>query len=167
MKIILDTSVLFPGFRHPELRRKLIWKLLEEDATPVFTDYILEELRVNIEEEYGDEEARTALNLFLQLIQTGQIEVKTFDDYAPYLQEAGRLIREKDAPILAASMLPDIDYLVSRDKRDFLERNKALQESPWISKVKSPREIIALLEANEGTAGEESEQEDEDKEQTQ
>lgn len=41
--------------------------------------------------------------------------------YAPYLAEAQKLIREKDAPILAALMLEDITYLVTRDKRDFLE----------------------------------------------
>ena len=63
MKILLDTSVLFPGFRHPDLRRKLIWKLLEKGVTPVLTDYILEELKANIEEGYSDEEARIALRL--------------------------------------------------------------------------------------------------------
>lgn len=146
MKIILDTSVLFPGFRYPDLRRKLIWKLLEKGVTPVFTDYILEELKVNIEEEYSDEEARIALNLLLEILQTGQVEVKTFEDYNPYLEEARGLIREKDAPILAALMLPDIDYLVTRDKRDFLEKNKKLQETEWREKIKNPQEIVTLLE---------------------
>lgn len=146
MKILLDTSILFPGFRHPELRRKLIWKLLEQGATPVSTDYILEELRVNIARQFSNKQAQVALNLLLQIIQTGEIEVKTFTDYAEHLTEARGLIREKDAPILAAVMLPDIDYLVTRDKRDFLEKNQALRKTPWIEKIKSPAEILSLLE---------------------
>jgi len=149
MKILLDTSVLFPGFRHPDLRRKLIWKLLEKGVTPVLTDYILEELKANIEEGYSDEEARIALRLLLEILQTGQVEVKTVEEYGPYWEEARGLIREKDAPILAALMLPDIDYFVTRDKRDFLEKNKKLQETEWREKIKSPPEIIALLEEKE------------------
>ena len=75
--------------------------------------------------------------------------MKTVEEYGPYWEEARGLIREKDAPILAALMLPDIDYFVTRDKRDFLEKNKKLQETEWREKIKSPPEIIALLEEKE------------------
>jgi predicted nucleic acid-binding protein len=45
MKILLDTSVLLPGFRYPGLEEKLMGKLLAQGVTPVVTDYIIEELR--------------------------------------------------------------------------------------------------------------------------
>jgi hypothetical protein len=44
--------------------------------------------------------------------------VKTYEDYASNLPEAEKLIREKDAPILAAVMLEDIDYVAAYIVRD-------------------------------------------------
>jgi len=143
MKILLDTSVLLPGFRYPELRRKLIWKIIEEGMIPVVTDYILEELRLNIEEDYSDEEKHIAPDLLFKIFQTGRVEVKTWEEYALHLEEAKGLVDEKDAPILAA-MLADIDYLVTRDKKAFLE-NKRLMGTPWQQKVYSPQEFLERL----------------------
>jgi hypothetical protein len=70
--------------------------------------------------------------------------VKTYNDYTLHLPEALKLIREKDVPILAATMLPDINYLVTRDKRDFL-KNQKLRETAWIDKIKNPQELLSLL----------------------
>ena len=107
----------------------------------VVTDFILEELRENFAELYRPHEFDIALDLFLQFLSTGQIEIKTREAYAPYLGAAIALIAEKDAPILAALMLSDIDYLITRDKVDFLE-NAKLKETPWITKIKSPQEFL-------------------------
>jgi hypothetical protein len=41
-------------------------------------------------------------------------------------------------------MLPDIDYLLTRDKRDFLD-NPKLHETPWIGKIKNLQELLELL----------------------
>lgn len=145
MKILLDTSVLLPGFRYPDLRRKLIWRIIDEGMIPVLTDFILEELRLNIEEQYSDEEKRTALDLLLQILQTGRVEVKFWEQYTACFEEARKLINEKDAPILAAMMLEDIDYLITRDKKAFLE-NKKLKNTPWEQKIYSPQDFLKHLE---------------------
>lgn len=144
MKILLDTSVLLPGFRYPDVRRKLIWKIIDEGMTPVLSDHILEELRVNIEEQYSDEEKRVALDLLLQILQISRVEVKSWEEYAPHLEEASKLTNEKDAPILAATMLEDIDYLITRDKKAFLE-NKKLWATPWQQKIYSPQDFLEQL----------------------
>jgi predicted nucleic acid-binding protein len=152
MKVLVDTNIFVAGMRFSGVKRKLVWKLLEEGHTVVLTDFIVEELRRKFSEMYGPEEAQAALDNFLQFLGTGSLEVKTYEDYAPHLEEAEQLIREKDAPILAATMLSDIDHLLTRDKQDFLE-NERLRETPWMAKIKDPQELLALLEG-EGKEGE-------------
>ncbi len=144
MKVLVDTNIFIASMRFAGLKRKLVWKLLEADAVVVLTDFIVEELRENFAEQYTPEESRAALDNFLQFLGTGRIEIKTYTAYAPYLEKATELIVKKDAPILAAVMLPDIDYLLTRDKRDFL-KNPKLHESPLIGKIKNPQELLVLL----------------------
>lgn len=144
MKILLDTSVLLPGFRRPDLRRKLIWKIIEEGMVPVVTDHILEELRVNILEHYSDEEQHIALDLLLKILQTGKLEVRHWDEYASNLDEARSYVPEKDAPILAAAMLPDMDLFLTYDKKHFLENTK-LSGTAWMAKIRNPQEFLSLL----------------------
>lgn len=141
MKVLIDTNIFIASMRFAGLKRKLLWKLLEDDVVIVVTDFILEELRENFAELYQAHEFEIALDLFLLFLGTGQIEVKTSEAYASHLEAATALIAEKDAPILAALMLPDIDYLITRDKADFLE-NEKLQKTPWIDKIKSPQEFL-------------------------
>jgi predicted nucleic acid-binding protein len=144
MRILADTDIFIASMRYADLKRKLIWKLLEGDHVVVVTDFMLEELRENFTELYHPHEAQIALDLLLRFLGTGQFAVKTYDDYSAFLAEAQTLIAAKDAPILAATMLPDVDYLVARDKRDFLN-NLKLRATPWIQKIKSPQELLGIL----------------------
>lgn len=145
MKILLDTNVLLPALKHPQLRRKLIWKIIEEGMTPVVTDFILEELRENIGEQYTEPQKAVALDLLLLILETGRLEVKQWEEYAPYLEEALALIPEKDAPILAAVMLPDVDLFVTNDEKHFL-KNQKLRGTPWAAKIRSPIDFLRRLE---------------------
>lgn len=111
MKVLVDTNIFIVSMRFAGLKRKLVWKLLEEGVIIVLTDFIIAELRENLAEQYSPRESQAALDNFLQFLGTGSMEVKTYDDYAPHLEAAKALIAQKDAPILAATMLPDIDYL--------------------------------------------------------
>ena len=145
MKILFDTSVLLPGFRYPELREKAIGRIIHAGALPVVTDYILDELRSNIQKKYTAEQKAVALDLLLQILSMGVLEIKTWAEYAPHLDEALKLVPEKDAPVLAAAMLPDIDLLLTNDKKHFLE-NQKLQETAWREKIKTAREFLELPE---------------------
>ncbi len=149
MKVLVDTNIFVASMRFAGLKRKLVWKLLEEGEVIVLTDFILEELRRKFSELYTPVEVQAALDNLLQFLGTGQLEVKRFEDYAQHLPEAEQLIQAKDAPILAAAMLSDIDILLTRDKQDFLE-NARLQQTRWMAKIKSPQELLSLLEEDEG-----------------
>jgi len=144
MKVIIDTNIYIATMRFINVDRMLIWKLLEEEITIVLTDFIIEELRENFKKKYKPEEWGRALDLLLRFLGTGYIEVKRWEEYSPYLEEAKKLTNEKDAPVLAAAMLDDIDYLITRDKKAFLE-NKKLKNSPLGDKIYSPQGFLEHL----------------------
>jgi len=128
MNILLDTSVFLPGFRHPNLPRKLFWKLVEEGFTPCLTDYIIEELRENIKEQFSTIQKEIALELLLSIVATGKLMVLTWDEYRHNIIEALGLVPEKDAPILACVMLEKMALFLTNDTKDFL-KNKKLQQT--------------------------------------
>jgi len=144
MKILVDTNIYVASMRFAGVKRKLIWKILEDNHTLVLTDFIIAELRVKFSEMYIAAEVEAALDNVLQFLGTGRVEVKTYADYADLIDEVEPLIRAKDAPILAATLLPDVEYLVTRDKQDFLQ-NEAIQAKPWRDKIKDPHELLAIL----------------------
>ncbi len=140
MKILIDTNVLL----HPHLGEQLLRKLIEEEMIPVVTDYILDEVAWNIEERYPDPRQRKmALDTLLRILQLGG-EIKPWQEYAPHLEEALHLIIAKDAPVLAAAMLPDIDLLITLDTRHFLN-NPRLQNTTWKEKIKRPKEFLKRI----------------------
>jgi len=144
MKVILDTNIYIATMRFINLDRMLIWKLLEEGITIVLTDFIIEELRENFREKYRPEEWGRALDLLLKFLGTGYVEVKRWDEYSYHIEEARKLTNEKDAPLLAAAMLDDVDFLITRDKKAFLE-NEKLRGTPLGRKVHSPQSFLAHL----------------------
>ncbi|MGH8057066.1 MAG: hypothetical protein ACREOH_07480 [Candidatus Entotheonellia bacterium] len=140
----MDTNVFIASMRYVGLRRKLIWKRLDEDGVVVVTDCMVEELRENFAELSQPEAAQTALDLLLQFLGTGQLAVKTSEHSAAFVAEASILIAAKDAPILATAMLPDIEYVVTRATRAFLN-NPTLRATRWMGKIKSPQEPLTIL----------------------
>lgn len=63
------------------------------------------------------------------------LEVKVWKDYSANMDEACRYVPEKDAPILAAIMLPDIDLFITKDEKHFT-KNPKFQNTPWQDKIK-------------------------------
>jgi predicted nucleic acid-binding protein len=144
MNILADTNLYIASLRYAGLKRKVLWRILETNHTLVITDFIIDELRENFKELYQPSEFQTAFDLFLQFIATGHMAVKTIEDYSSLLDQARAYVPEKDTPILAACMLADMDYLVTRDKKHFLE-NERLKQSPWHKKIVSPQELLVKL----------------------
>ena len=52
-------------------------------------------------------------------IFTSNCQIKKKEEYIQNIFEAKKMISDKDAPILACGMLPDIDYLITSDKEFF------------------------------------------------
>ena len=91
-----------------------ILDLLIDKYTIVITDYIIEELKRNFKNKLSGknkEKALKQLNIFISNCQ-----IKKKNDYIQNIPQARKLISDKDAPILACSILPDIDYLLTSDK---------------------------------------------------
>ncbi len=143
MKILVDANIYLTSMHYAGIKRKLMWLIIEAGDTLVITDTIMEELRRNIVEKYTAQQAKNALDNLLQFLTTGQVEIKDVDSYKHLLANAQPFIRDKDVAILAATMLPDVNYLVTRDARDFLE-NSTLQNSKWAEKILSVEELLSF-----------------------
>jgi len=144
MKILFDTNTLLPGFRHEGVSDKLIGIVINNGHTPVLTDYIIDELRLNIEKKFSGRQKAIALDVLLQLLGLGVIEVLNWDDYKLHIGDAINLVEAKDAPVIAAVMRTDIDYLVTRDEKHLLG-NPKLSQAGLDKKVVSPDALIELL----------------------
>ena len=59
------------------------------------------------------------------------------------VRKAGKQVHEKDAPILAAAKVANVDYLVTLDKKHFLN---ARQEVEFVPPVLTPGELLRVFE---------------------
>ena len=99
-----------------------ILDLIIKQHTIVITDYIIEELKRNFGNKLSTKQKTKALkqlNIFIS-----NCEVKRKNDYIQNLHKAQEYISDKDSPILACGMLPDIDYLLTSDKEFWALRLK-------------------------------------------
>lgn len=144
MNIVADSNVYIASMRRSGLKRKILWRILETNNTLILTDFILDELRTNFAELYSPKQSQIALDLLLQFLGSGALIVKTKDEYEQCLTDAAKYVPRKDTPVLAATMLKEIDYLMTWDAKHFLN-NKKLMDSSWGAKIKHPDEILELL----------------------
>jgi len=100
---------------------QLLGTLIAENITVIVTDYILEELRGNINEKFKSRELQRVIEL-LEIIMSCGVEVLRADAYERNLPVALEAVNLEDAPILAAAMLPEVTYFVTGDS-DFLENS--------------------------------------------
>lgn len=115
MKILVDSSTLYSALVYTGKISELIDILIEEH-TIIITDYIVKELKRNIYQKLTKrrEKAMEKLTIF-----TLNCQIKKKEEYIQNIFEAKKMISDKDAPILACGMLPDIDYLITSDKEFF------------------------------------------------
>lgn len=113
MKILIDTSTLYSAITHNGTINTLI-EIIQKTEKLVLTDYIIEELKTNFRDTYSGKNQEEILQKLENLISN--CEIKTKDEYIKHLPKAKNYISNKDAPILAAGMLKDIDYLITSDK---------------------------------------------------
>ncbi len=116
MKLLLDANTLFSGLGFSGPENRLVWLAILGRIDLAVSDYILAELTENITKKFTGENKTTALELLDRLLASEAVDVKRKDNYSHLLDEARKTINKKDAPILAAAMLPDIDALITGDK---------------------------------------------------
>lgn len=109
MKILLDTNILFSALLRPGSVPARVLLHVAEHHTLVLCEKNLSELREIVR--------RKASNL---LSDTEVLIAELPFELVPAPENSQKLIRDpKDAPILNAAILADVDYIVSGDK-DFL-----------------------------------------------
>jgi len=113
MKVLVDTSTLYSAIAFDGRISKLM-ELLIERHTMVISDYIIMELRMNIEEKVSSDDEQMVLKRMDDLFS--YCEIKNREDYIQNMPEALRMVSKKDSPIIACAMLSDIDALLTSDK---------------------------------------------------
>ncbi len=115
-KVLVDTSTLFSALGWTGAPFKVLSKIHEENFKLVLTDYILDELS-NHFEDYPIDRREDAFQSMEYLRETALI---VESEWEKNLVKAETLVGEnKDAPIMAAFLLEEVDILVTSDLKDF------------------------------------------------
>ena len=123
MRLLVDSSTIYSAIVYTGEVKNLL-ELLIEKHTIVLTDYIIEELKRNLREKLSSRNRNKALRQLNFLISN--CEIKKKNEYVHKLSSAQVIISDKDAPIIACGMLPDIDYLISSDKEFWNLKSKEI-----------------------------------------
>lgn len=115
-KVLVDTSTLFSALGWTGAPFKVLSKIHEDDFKLVLTDYVLDELSNHLED-YPIERREDAFQSMEYLRETAFI-IRC--EWEGNLEQAEKLVGEKkDAPIMAAFLLEEVDILVTSDLKDF------------------------------------------------
>jgi putative PIN family toxin of toxin-antitoxin system len=122
MNILLDTNILFSALISDGKERLLVSKIIGKRYKIVVTDLILEEINDVIDHKISKEKRIKAKEIITALSESIFVFVKHYDLYRNNINKAKDYINEKDAPILAAGLQKEINFIVSGDK-DFVEND--------------------------------------------
>jgi len=115
-RVLVDTSTLFSGLGWTGAPFRVLAKIHEEDFELVLIDYIIDELSNHVED-YPAERKEEAFQS-LEYLRESAVIVE--NKWKEKLNKAEKLVGEnKDAPIMAAFLLDEVDLLVTSDLKDF------------------------------------------------
>lgn len=144
IKAFLDTSVLFAAsYSSTGASRELIRLAFQGKARLVISDDVLEEARRNLTAKLPD-----ALELFERIM-----EMIPFEIVAPTpaeVQAAAVYTQYKDAPIVAAAIRAQVDYLTSLDKRHLVDAPEVAQGSGL--KIVLPHQLLDIIRHHESSS---------------
>lgn len=138
-KLLLDTSVLISAVNSSTgASAELLNLARRQQVQLLITAYILFETEEVIKQKFPKLQ-----DIFLAVRSENILAVMT--DPAPKdLKTAAKLMTDKkDIPILAAALTHKVDYVVTLDRRDFIE-NKKLQQEKRVTAL-LPANVIRLL----------------------
>lgn len=116
--LFLDANIFFTATYSGTGASRTLFELARRDMVKLTSSaYAIEEARVNIESKLGPRH----LSQFLTLVA----ELTSVDKTAPdeqELQTLSEIIKPKDAPILYGAKNAKADFLITLDKKDFLNK---------------------------------------------
>ncbi len=137
-RIFLDSSVLYAAaFSAKGPAPRLLLKGLEGSVTLAISDMVLEETKRNLKKN-----APSALPYFTILADllspfiTNPTKAQVF--------KAAQIVHLKDAPIVAAAVKANADYLATHDVKHLLSHAKAIADA-YVITVLTPAELLSVL----------------------
>jgi len=138
-RVFIDSSVLFSAANSAKGHsRDLMLMGANGEITIVLSDYVLEETRRNLAQL-----KRPSLDQLDDILAHSGMEVVEVNKQA--VLDAGELIVLKDAPIIAAAKMANVNMLVSLDKKHILNRPEL--ETYIAAVVLTPAEAYQKLKA--------------------
>jgi putative PIN family toxin of toxin-antitoxin system len=137
-RVFLDANVLFSAaYSATGASREILRRALRHEIDIVVSRYVLKETRRNLEHK-----APQAVDAFKELISLLSVEMEA-DPSPSKLQAAASYINLKDAPIIAAAVNAEADYLVTLDRRHFIADPAVAQRSGL--SIVTPDQLVAIL----------------------
>lgn len=135
-RVFLDTSALLAGLASPTGASNAILALAEAGLlTLVVSEQVLVEAQRNLQEKL-----RKALPEYRRFLATRPLE-RIPDPSAPDVTLAGQIIHPKDASILVAAQNARVDYLVTLNRKHFLENPDVARRSGL--RIGAPDDFLA------------------------
>ncbi len=138
VRVFLDASVLFSAsYSARGASREIIRRGIRDELIIVVSRYVLEEVERNLREKVP-----RAVGAFQEFVTLVSPEIA--DDPSPSeLKEAASYINLKDAPIVVAAVRAEVEYLVTLDRRHFVQDPKVAERSG--PNIVTPNELVAIL----------------------
>ena len=141
-KLLLDTSVLISGLNSSLGASAKILSLAKENKISILvTFYILDEIEKVIEEKLPRLKAP-----FVELETEWFLQVCKTPSLAKIKKAAAIISDPKDAPILASAIHEKVDYLITLDRKDFIDDPQVSKKSRV--KILTPGSFVKLFRKN-------------------
>ena len=139
MKVFLDANVFFAAAGSPTGGSAFVLELAKRERIQIITVlYALVEAERNIQAKLGEK----ALDRHYQNLLEGKRKVQNIDNVSmKTATELETLLIRKDVPILLGAILSNVDFLVTLDRKDFID-NKKLKEADLSFHMVTPGDFL-------------------------
>jgi len=138
IRVFLDASVFFAAsYSKTGASRDLFREAIRERIRIVVSPHVLEETERNLAQKAP--EALTAFHNLLDLVAAEVVEKPTLEE----VKQAATYIHVKDAPIVAAAVKAKVDYLVTWDRRHFIDDPEVAGKSSLT--IVTPDKLMAIV----------------------
>jgi putative PIN family toxin of toxin-antitoxin system len=138
IRVFFDASVLFAACYSPTgSSRDLIRQAIRGTIQIVVSQHVLKEVTENLTRKAPG--ALPAFQQLMDLVVPEMVENPTLEE----LKQAADYIHLKDAPIVAAAVKAKVDYLVTWDRKHFIDVPEVAERSALI--ITTPNELMDIV----------------------
>ena len=137
-RVFLDASVLFSAsYSSRGASREIIRRGIWGELTVVVSRYVLEEVRRSLEAK-----AARAVDAYEEFVSLLSPEITPDASHAE-LKEAASYVNLKDAPVVAAAVRAEVEYLVTLERRHLM-RDSVVGRRSGLNIV-TPEQLLTIL----------------------